>query len=240
MESKKQLFEIISNVSEDRAEYLNALFKYLPEAVIKEMTYFEVEKGNTLVSSGDFCETVYVLLKGNVEGLEYQNKGQLYSFMDFTQMYIIGDFEVFADYTDYCVTVRATEDCKLLKIPAHSYLRWIQHDDNALFLRLKDILNTITVEIKMDREYILMGCKERLVNYLIRLYDKYTDKKQNVVKVMKTQSELAEKIGFNVRSVQRSIVSLEEAGYISMEGGKIIITHEQYTMMKQYRHGKEK
>lgn len=232
MESKKQLLEIIRKTGHERYGYLNDLFKYMPEAIAKEMIYTQVKKNEFLVSAGDCCETIFIILDGHVIGLDYQKMGQVYSFMDFTQMYIVGDFEVFSGNPEYCVSIRAAEACKVLKISANSYLHWIRHDEHALFLRLHNILTTLTVERKMDREYMLMGCKERLLNYLVRLYEK--NGKKEKLKVTKTQMELADKVGFNIRSVQRNIAVFEKEKMISLENGKMVINQEQYERMKTY------
>lgn len=232
MESKKQLLEIIKREGHDRFAYLNNLFQYMPETVAQEMIYTEVKKNDFLVSAGSRCETIFIILNGHVTGLDYQKMGQVYSFMDFTKMYIVGDFEVFSGNPEYCVSVRAARKCKLLKISANSYLRWIRHDEHALFLRLNNILTTLTFERRMDREYLLMGCKERLIDYLVRFYEKSESKGK--IKVEKTQMELADKVGFNIRSIQRNIALLEKGEMISLESGKMTITCKQYSLMKDY------
>lgn len=241
MESKKQLLEIIEREGGDRFQYLNELFRDMPEEVAKEIMYKEVKKNENLLIAGNPTETVYIILKGHVVGLDHQKLGRVYSFMDFTKMYIVGDFEVFAEYSEYGVSICTTEDCKLLKISSNSYLRWIRHDENALFLRLNNILTTLTFERRMDRKYLMMGCKERLADFLAKMYEKDIvdmEDKEVRFKVMKTQNELADKIGFNVRSVQRSIASLEKEDLISTESGKVIISQEQYVRLKQYNEGK--
>ena len=48
MESKRHLFEIINKVGCDRREYLEALFKYIPESVVKELIYCEIKKNQTI------------------------------------------------------------------------------------------------------------------------------------------------------------------------------------------------
>lgn len=240
MESKKQLLEIIEREGKERVQYLSDLFKYMPEAIAKEISYIEVKKNEMLLFAGDPCETIFIILKGNVIGIDHQKMGQAYSFMDFTKMYIVGDFEIFGDCSEYSVSIRTTQDCKLLKISAKNYLNWIRHDENALFLRLKNILTTLPFERKIDREYLHMGCKNRLINFLVRLYEKDKTDKMDKIKVRKTQDELADKVGFNKRSVQRSIASLEKENLVSIENGKMTISQEQYLKLKQYRDEKER
>lgn len=238
MESKKQLLEIIEREGGDRFHYLNELFRDMPEEIAKEIMYKEVKKNENLLIAGNPAETVYIILKGHVVGLDHQKLGRVYSFMDFTKMYIVGDFEAFAEYSEYGVSICTTEDCKLLKISSNSYLRWIRYDENALFLRLNNILTTLTFERRMDRKYLMMGCKERLADFLVKMYEKDITENEERFKIMKTQNELADKIGFNVRSIQRSISSLEKENLISTESGKVIISQEQYVRLKQYSEGK--
>ena len=232
MDSKEQVLALLSKTEDDRCRYLSDLFKYMPEAIAKELIYTEVKKGDYIVHAGNACENVYILLKGEVVGIDHQKFGRIYSFMDFTKMYVIGDFEIFGDCTEYCISVCAAEDCKLLTIRAGRYLRWIQHDENALFLRLNNILKSMVFEKKIDREYLFMGCKERLISFLIRLYHKECHETGGTLRVELTQSELADKIGFNLRSVQRSIASLEEEGVITNKNGKMLISSEQYKLLK--------
>lgn len=232
MESKKQLLEIVEKVGRERQQYLKKLFQNIPESIVKEMNYLEVKKNQNILCAGDPCKTVYIVLKGQIVGLDYYRVGRVYSFADFSKMYIVGDFEIFADRPEYGATIRAAQDCKLLKISASSYLNWIQHDENALFLRLKSVLKILTFERKLDRDYLLMDCKDRLISFLVMLYEKENPTGVGGLKVEMTQTELSDKIGFNIRSVQRSIAALEKAGLISNENGKMRVTSEQYEKMQ--------
>lgn len=60
------------------------------------------------------------------------------------------------------------------------------------------------------------------------------------MKIDFTQTELADKIGFNVRSVQRSIASLEEKAMISVTKGKIVMSAGQYALLKEREIEKER
>lgn len=41
--------------------------------------------------------------------------------MDFAKMYIVGDFEIFSEDTNYNVSICASKDSELLAIPASIY-----------------------------------------------------------------------------------------------------------------------
>lgn len=234
MKSKEQLLEYVSKVCGTKKNYLLDLFRYIPEAVVKEMVYTTVKKDEHIVLAGEPNETVYFILQGNVIGFDFQKMGQVYSFMDFTNMYVIGDFEIFGNCSEYLSTVLATEECSLLKISSENYLQWVKHDENALYLRLQNIMQTLTFERQFEREFIHMSCKERMASYLAKYYENNVKEKFGEVKVNKTQSELSDKVGYNIRSVQRGIASLKKENILSNERGKITITYEQYLKLSQY------
>lgn len=235
MESKQQLMEMIADTEQDRGNYLKALFEYVPDAIVEGLIYEEIPKGQYILRAGAPSDMIYIILSGQITGVDHQKMGRVYYFMDFTKMYLIGDFEIFADLPEYCISVCAAKACRLLKIPSRRYMSWIQHDENALFLRMKNIMATLTSERIVDREYIFMSCTERLADYLIQSYRNGKKDSLGLHRVSKTQSELADRVGYNVRSVQRSISSLEKDGLISNENGKIMLSQEQFLKLKQYR-----
>lgn len=96
--------------------------------------------------------------------------------------------------------------------------------ENALFLRIKNIMSTLVFEKKNDREYIFMNCKERLVKYLVNSYENKKPVNALKYKLDKTQLELLDRTGFNIRSIQRNIAALEKENLISIENGKITIS----------------
>lgn len=235
MESKKQLLEAVSKSEFDRREYLNALFKYVPDAIVKTISCKKIKKGEYIIHEGTPCDMVYIILSGTIVGMDYQKQGRAYYFMDFAQMHIVGDFEVFGDIPEYCISICAAEECEILMLSAKYYSQWVQHDENALLLRIKNIMAMLTFEKKNEREYMFMNCKERLVKYLVKSYEnKQHESPGRKYKIARTQSELSDRIGFNVRSIQRSIAALEKEKLISVENGKITISHEQFLQLKQY------
>ncbi len=238
MESKQQLLKMIEGAECRRREYLKDFFNNIPNDIVKEIVYEEIPQNKYILQAGSQANTVFFILQGHVIGLDHQKEGHVYSFMDFTKMYIVGDFELFSESAEYSVSIRAAEKCRVLKISSKTYLNWIRHDENALFLRLNKILTALTFERKFDREYMYMDCKERLEYYLINFYEKEKKNVSGIVRFSKTQAELAEKVGFNKRSVQRAIVLLEKEGLITTESGKITISYEQYLRLRD-SNGKE-
>lgn len=232
MESKQQLLELVSRYKKEKSSYLRDLLKFVPEAVVKAASYKKVEKNQFILCAGMPCDMVYIILSGRIVGVDLQKTGQAYCFMDFIHMDIVGDLEVFAGMPEYTVSIKTVEECELLAIPSSCYLRWIQHDENASFLRLKNITATLTSEKKSEREIFFMNCRERLIVYLVQSYENKRQEHTGIYKLTRTQKELSERVGFNYRSVQRCIAELEKENLISIEGGRITISEEQYIQLK--------
>lgn len=70
--------------------------------------------------------------------------------------------------------------------------------------------------------------------YLAKSYENKKRSNSDTIKITRTQTELSDRIGFNVRSIQRNIAALEKEGLISIESGKITISKEQFLRLKQY------
>ena len=72
------------------------------------------------------------------------------------------------------------------------------------------------------------------MKYLVESYAYKREKKTGILRLNRTQMELSDRVGFNLRSVQRSIAALEKEKLITMEKGKITVSHEQFVKMSRY------
>lgn len=229
-----KLLEKIQDVSSDRREYFLNLFQNISDETLDQIVHTEVKKGQYILKAGAPADTVYFLLKGNVTGEAYSNRGRTYSFMDFSQMWVLGDYELFYDCEEYVISVRAEQDCSLMILSKQHYQNWVRQDANALYVRMQNILSVLTFERRIDRESLQKSSKERLAMILVRFYETGSKDRFGTYIVQYTQTELADKTGVNLRSVQRSIASLKDDGFVSLKSGKMIINSEQYMKLKQY------
>lgn len=232
METVQRFAELIKRLGKEEYDYLNKLFQNCPIEVIREMRYKKVKKGEAILHAGDPCKYVYIIMQGKASGFDFQMVGSIYMFKEYFESEILGDFELFGGIPKYRISVNALTDCELIMIPSEHYLRWMKQDINALFLRTSKLMNTLTDENAKERKYSFLECKDRMVIYLVGAYERNVPK--GVYVLNKTQTELAERIGFNVRTIQRNIIWLQEKGFILVQKGKITISKKQYEKLKQY------
>lgn len=228
MKAKEQLLKLVSKNDHGKYQYLSEFFKYLPDIMVEEFHYLEVKKNEKILFCGETAEHVYIMLDGKVKGIDYHQAGCAYSFIDFSKMYILGDFELFSERTEYMISIYAKQDCKLLRISAGRYMKWLIHDENALYMRLKNVMGILTSERMLDRKYLSMGCRERVINVLVMFYENNEKDSSGNMTISITQNELSEMVGFNIRSVQRVLASLEEENLIAVINRKTMLSYDQY------------
>lgn len=234
MDLIKKLLDEDKTVPPERRAYLLEFFRYIPDETAKHILPAEVKKGQYVLKAGTPCDMVYFLLKGNVTGEAYASRGRAYSFMDFSEMSILGDFELFDPRDEYSLSIRAEQDCSLLKLSMEQYKNWVRQDANALHLRIRNILSVLSFERRIDREYLQKNSKERLIILLARFYERGNKDELGNYTVRHTQAELADKTGVNLRSVQRSIAALEHEQLVELKKGKIVLSREQYEKLRQF------
>lgn len=232
METKEQFTGRLKNLTSEQRSYLNRLFQNCPEEVIKSMRYRKVPKGYVLIHAGAVCDSVYIILRGNTVGMDFQKLGNAYVVREDSCTDVLGDFELFGDIREYRITIRAVTDCEVVVIPAAIYLKWMQQDINALFMRTRKLMNSLTLEAAIERKYLFLNCKDRLILHLVEEYE--TKGLGEVYRLKNTQPELADRLGFNTRTIQRSIQNLEMSDLIAIEKGKICISLERYQKLKEY------
>lgn len=232
METKEQFTNVLKELKPEQRSYLERLFQNCPKEVIKSMRYRKVPKGYVLIHAGTECDSVYIILKGNTVGMDFQKLGNAYVVREDSCTDILGDFELLGDIKEYRITIRTATDCEVVVIPAAIYLKWMQQDINALFMRTRKLMNSLTLEAATERKYLFLNCKDRLILHLVEEYE--AKGRGEVYRLKNTQPELADRLGFNTRTIQRSIQNLEQSELIAIERGKICIALENYQKLKEY------
>lgn len=233
MKQKNELEQLLKSLQTPQKEYLEKLFKNCPQYVIETIQIKKLKRGQEFIKAGEPSICVFIILKGKARGKELQNAGNIYIFRDFVEGDILGDFEVLGELDKCRVAISAQEDMEVLTIQPERYLKWMKEDINALFLRVKKIMRTLTYQMSDERALLTLSCKERMILFIT---DRYREKgKGKKYKFHMTQREFADCIGVTVRTIQRNIYSLEKEGMITAEAGKICVTPEQYRKMEEFR-----
>jgi len=233
MEARQAFIKQIGNLDGERRRYLEDFFGECPEEVIHAMQYVRIPRGQAILQAGMNCEYVWVIINGEMSVTDIQMLGNVYSFAESSGTNIIGDYEPFAGLSEFQNSIYAVTACEAFKMPTAAYMRWMRQDSKALFMRAQIFAQNLAKEISNERKYLLLNARDRMVLYLTQAYGKWEGQGECILQ--KTQAQLAQRIGMNVRTVQRSIQKLEEEGFISCRGSKICVSQKQYERLREYQ-----
>lgn len=213
--------------------YMEMLFQNCTEEVKYYMRVMEVEEDETLIEAGERCSSLYIILSGKVTGIEWPMKERPYFFKDYGPGDFFGEIEYFADLSNYRISVVTATRCRVLVIPMVYYIEWLRTDADALYLRMKANVSRLIEQTADARRYLFIEGRERLEMYLIRKYEQKQPPKK-VLELKENRDQLSEAIGFSVKTLNRNIKKLKEAGLVQIQKGKLMITEEGYLQMKRH------
>ena len=236
MNSRENLTESIRLLPAEKRKYLEEMFAKCPDYVVRSAECVRIPSKKSFILAGEKCNCVYILLRGKARALDYQKSGNLYAFKEFYPSDIMGDYESLGKAKEYVISISTVTSCEMLVIPTAIYLKWMGEDNQALMIRMEHLMQALIRETKESRKYLFLNSRERLLLFLIEEYEEYDGVK--TLKIKKTQEEIAERLGVDKRTVQRSIKDLKEEEMISLESGKILISETHYFRMKEYEQDK--
>ncbi|WP_297720905.1 Crp/Fnr family transcriptional regulator [Intestinimonas sp.] len=224
------VFNILPPQKRDRME---RLFQNCTEDVKYYMTLTEIEADQTFIKAGTDCTHIFIVLSGKVTGVEWPVDARAYPFKDFGPGDFFGEIECFAGLEHYRISIVSSTRCQVLSIPVSCYMDWMRMDVEALFLRTQENISSLIAQTAEARKYLFLEGKDRLMTHLIRKFEQ-RQPLPAALELKKTRSQLADEIGFSIKTLNRSVGKLAELGLIQLRRGKIVISREGYQQMKLY------
>lgn len=225
--------EVFKELPLKKRTYMEMLFQNCTEEVKYYMRVIEVDADDTLIDAGEKCSSIYMILSGKVTGIEWPMKERPYFFKDYGPGDFFGEIEYFAGLSNYRISVVTVTRCRVLVIPVFCYMEWLQNDADALLLRTKENIRRLIEQTADARKYMFIEGRERLMMHLIRKYEQ-KPLPQDILELRQSRDQLSEEIGFSVKTLNRNIKKLKEAGMLQMQKGKVVVTKEGYLQMKQH------
>ncbi|MEE1306178.1 MAG: Crp/Fnr family transcriptional regulator [Agathobacter sp.] len=228
----KAIMELQSRLDPNTADYVNRYLSNAPYWLIESIKVIHKKKNTVFVEENEPVDYVYMLVEGTVRAIDYRIAGVAYDYMWFNSTKTFGAMEIFYKIPLYMTTLMTVTDCTMLKISKKNYEKWIWDDKNALKMEIEST-GRMTLEQNLEgRVFLFLQGTDRIVYFFARNYER--EKTDKTVTFEISRQEIAERSGFSVKTVNRAIKKMEEDGYISKKGHKIIITNEQYKKMREY------
>ncbi|MBH0231324.1 Crp/Fnr family transcriptional regulator [Halobacillus yeomjeoni] len=198
------------------------LEKVFTEETKDRMTYYKVNKGDTLCIKGEELEHMYFLLSGKIKihTVSQEGKGLILRFK--TPMAIIGDVE-YIQGTPVFHTVEAVTDGYLMAVSFQDLKVHEQHNTHFLHFLLEVISHKFYTESHASTLNMLYPVDVRLASYLLSISE--DGKGSTFHEEMRTRNlqEFADVMGTSYRHLNRILLSFHQQGIIEKQRGSIKI-----------------
>ena len=208
---------------------LQYILDHMPADIKRQTTHKVYLPGESIVRKGEEAKHVYLLTKGETRVSNEFASGQRYTFGSLDVPDLIGDLEVLAGQDLYAASNEAASTCEVIAMRAETFLQWM-HIDNDFAVAVAQLLAAKMYPTSNEAGRVkFLPSLSRLHSYLLkRLGGIETD----LFILHTSRQQIADDIGTSVKTVNRGVVKLKEAGLISLLHGKITINKEQQQALK--------
>jgi len=201
------------------------LFRGLTDAEIKAVLdklphrIRRFSSGSLLAQSGEVVNSLILVISGVVKGEMVDYAGRVIKIEDIPAPGALASAFIFGQRNRYPVNVVALTDGELLIIEKSEFLRLLKSNEIILVNFLDMISNRSQFLSEKIKFLNFKTIKGKLAFYILQK----AGKDGTSVNLGMTQSDLAEFFGVARPSVARALGDMEEAGYISASGKRILI-----------------
>lgn len=218
-------------LTKSQLSFLENFFSTANQTFFRQLILKTYPANHLLIDTADPCTYVYILLSGRLQAIEEQFVTEPYYFTELSAIEIVGDFELFTSSANRAITLTTMEESLVLIIPSALYLSWIRHDSHALFIRMQMLIRQFMSQSQSERYNLFQDTKSRLIYFLSQECQK--QKLNFPIKIHYTRPVIASKLGCSVRTINRTIHSLEKQKILTLIHGKIYISAQQLEKLQE-------
>jgi len=213
-------------------ENLNPDFKFftksMPEYVKNSFYIKKYEIGEQITSKYESLEKFGILITGQTRVTNEFENGNIYMLESNPAIDYIGDVTILADQKFTSVSIEAAKPSLVFFVPRKYAEKWIFED----LVLLKKI--SARVACKLYCTSIENGMKffypsdYIFIDYIIKKSSQNNIKELQCVKIDETRTMIAEEIGMNIKTLNRTISKLKDKDLFSINKGKINISYKNF------------
>lgn len=209
---------------------LYKLVQTMPPAIKEKCVFRNIKAGTTILHDGDKSDTVHILISGMVQVVDKSIYGIAYAFSNYPAYDIFGEMEALGDYERYKLAVRAISDSQIITMPKDVFLNWIKTDINVILILSKMLTGKLWEASEAGRNRLLAPALVQIMMYFSSSYEKIGE----AYICHKTRQQIADETGLSVKTVNRSIKTLNEMTYLTLKKGHVYMNGSQHILMLQY------
>lgn len=208
---------------------LEQVIEFMPESIRAQISRRTFRPGEFVVRKGERADHVYILTKGTTRVSNEFASGQRYTFAHQTVPDFIGDLEVLAGQEYFSATNEAVTECEVIAMTADTFKKWMRRDNHFACAIAQLLASKMYPTSNENGQIKFQPSIQRLQEYLVKRLD-LAPSDQFVLHTSRQQ--IADNIGTSVKTVNRGVSKLRDAGLITLLHGKIAISVEQQEKLR--------
>lgn len=222
---------LLKELDKESQKYITTYFENAPEWLLEEFQVVRLAAEKTFIHEGESADNVFILVKGSVMAVDYRVQEMVYGFIKFQPIEVFGAMEIMINMNHYKTTLMTKTESVFLKIGTEKFKKWINNDLQAYKMQTKKVVGYLNNEARRQRLYVMLQGVERVGLVLYDLYESYA--KSDKFEMVISRHDLAEMTGLCVRTITRTLNRMEEDGYLTKQGRRILMTKAQHDMLRE-------
>lgn len=218
------LNELVGEVPE-----LEEYIRYMPKELWQRYT-IRVYPPGTIIHQKDYSLTSFgIIAKGEHRVInEFQN-GNIYMIEKNEPIDFVGEVTILAGMEKTSVTIETLTETTVVFFSRKDFEDWISKDIHLLRLVSQKVAYKLYRSSYNRGNRLFYPPQHLLLKYFLQYADEY----QTFV-IRRTREEMHEETGISVKTLNRTIHALKEAGLIGITRGKVSFTQEQIRAVREY------
>jgi len=204
--------------------------KPLPESLPHPLRLLRPKKQQIILHSGFAADTFYILLRGICSVRIYSEQGTDTVAATQSDLQVYGFSERLHDKECHATVYAASDDCELLVCPASLFLQTMEQSLPLALLMVRYLSGTAVGSMQSSAKRAFSSPRLALAEYC---YSAALGKPLPHL-LTDTREELADSLRLNLRTLYRHLQALKDAGCISVQRGKTLITAENLTKLETF------
>ena len=200
---------------------LEQVIEFMPESIRAKISHRTFRPGEFVVRKGERADHVYILTKGTTRVSNEFASGQRYTFAHQTVPDLIGDLEVLAGQEYFSATNEAVTECEVIAMTADTFKKWMRRDNHFACAIAQLLASKMYPTSNENGQIKFQPSVKRLDLAPSEQFVLHTSRQQ-----------IADDIGTSVKTVNRGVSKLRDAGLITLLHGKIAISVAQQEKLR--------
>jgi len=167
-----------------------------------------------LALEGDDCNSIGIVLQGNVEIQKHYPNGKIVSLSTLSEGHIFGEAIVFSSHHKYPATIVTMKNSKIIHISREDII-YMCSENSQILKNFMELLSSKILNLnKKITELSLETLRQKIIFYLLQ---QYKEQKNLKIKLSMSKKQLAEYLGVQRPSLSRELINMKNEGLISVD-----------------------